>query len=73
VLVKLRGGGATGFMIDRLYNRQGDRLTFAWPIGQIVAHLLSRITWFDRVLTLVAFGWLLLRERSRAGRRTRVA
>jgi putative ABC transport system permease protein len=56
VLVKLRGSsGGAGFMIDSMYNKQGDRLTFAWPVGQLMAYLLSRVSWFDRVLTLVAY------------------
>jgi putative ABC transport system permease protein len=55
VLVKLRGGSpAAGQRLSMTYNRQGDRLTFAWPIGQIMAQLLNRIAWFDRVLALVA-------------------
>jgi putative ABC transport system permease protein len=55
VLVKLRGGSAVaGFQLDQFYNRQGDRLTFAWPIGRIVAQLFGKIAWFDRVLTLIA-------------------
>ncbi|HEX4647180.1 MAG TPA: ABC transporter permease, partial [Verrucomicrobiae bacterium] len=37
VLVKLRGGGTAGFRMDMMYNKQGNRLTFAWPIGQVMA------------------------------------
>jgi putative ABC transport system permease protein len=40
-----------------LYNKQGTRLTFAWPIGATMAELLNRISWFERVLALVA--WLV--------------
>jgi putative ABC transport system permease protein len=40
-----------------LYNKQGDRLTFAWPIGTVMAQLFDKIGWFDRVLALVA--WLV--------------
>lgn len=55
VLVKFRAGSpAAGFQLDMLYNRQGKRLTFAWPIGLIVAELFDKISWFDRVLELVA-------------------
>jgi putative ABC transport system permease protein len=52
-LVKLRTpiGGRT---LDMLYNRQGNRLTFAWPIGATMANLLDKISWIDRVLALVA-------------------
>ncbi len=54
VLVQLRSP-AGGFMLDNLYNRQGQRLTFAYPVGAIVADLFGKIGWFDRVLTLVAY------------------
>ena len=33
VLVKLKGGGPVGFQMDMMYNKQGNRLTFAWPIA----------------------------------------
>ena len=56
VLVKL-ASPAAGFQLDLLYNRQGNRLTFAFPIGAIVADLFGKIGWFDRVLSLVA--WLV--------------
>lgn len=53
VLVKLRSPLA-GRTLELLYNRQGNRLTFAWPIGATMAELLNKIGWFDRVLALVA-------------------
>ncbi len=56
VLVKLKAGSAiAGFQMDMMYNRQGNRLTFAWPIGAVIAELFDKIGWFDRVLTLVAY------------------
>jgi putative ABC transport system permease protein len=54
VLVKLRSPMA-GRTLELLYNRQGNRLTFAWPIGSTMAELLNKISWFDRVLALVAY------------------
>ena len=58
VLVKLKAGSAlAGFQMDMMYNKQGNRLTFAWPIGSVMASLFDKIGWFDRVLTLVA--WLV--------------
>ena len=57
VLVKLKGSGMAGFQLDELYNKKGNRLTFAWPIGTVMAGLFDKIGWFDRVLTLVA--WLV--------------
>ena len=55
VLVKLRGGGAVGFRMDMMYNKQGNRLTFAWPIATTIAELFDKIGWFDKVLALVAY------------------
>ena len=54
VLVQLRSPTA-GFMLDLMYNKQGNRLTFAYPVGAIVGELFAKIGWFDRVLTLVAY------------------
>lgn len=54
VLVKLRTPAA-GFHLDILYNKQGNRLTFAWPISQIIAQLFDKIGWFDRVLALISY------------------
>lgn len=55
-LVKLRDPAA-GFRLDQMYNRQGNQLTFAWPIGAVMAQLFDKIGWFERVLSLV--GWLV--------------
>jgi putative ABC transport system permease protein len=56
VLVKLKAGSAiAGFQMDMMYNKQGNRLTFAWPIGQVMAELFDKIGWFDRVLALIAY------------------
>jgi putative ABC transport system permease protein len=56
VLVKLKAGSAiSGFQMDMMYNKQGNRLTFAWPIGRVIAELFDKIGWFDRVLTLIAY------------------
>jgi putative ABC transport system permease protein len=54
VLIQLRAPSA-GFRLDLLYNKQGNRLTFAYPIGAIIADLFSKIGWFDQVLTLIAY------------------
>lgn len=56
VLVKLKAGSAaSGFQLDLMYNKQGNRLTFAWPIGRVMAELFDKIGWFDRVLALVSY------------------
>jgi putative ABC transport system permease protein len=54
VLIQLRAPSA-GFRLDLLYNKQGNKLTFAYPIGAIIADLFSKIGWFDQVLTLIAY------------------
>jgi putative ABC transport system permease protein len=54
VLIQLRSPSA-GFPMDMMYNRQGNRLTFAWPISAIVADLFARIGWFDQALALIAY------------------
>jgi putative ABC transport system permease protein len=56
VLVQLRAPTA-GLMLDMGINRQGNKLTFAYPIGMIVAELFNKIAWLDEVLTLIA--WLV--------------
>ena len=54
VLIQLRAPTG-GFMLDMMYNKQGNRLTFAYPVGAIVAELFGKIAWFDQVLALVAY------------------
>ena len=56
VLIQLRAPAA-GLMLNNLLNASGGRLTFAYPIGMIVAELFNKIAWLDRVLTLIA--WLV--------------
>lgn len=54
VLLQLRSPMA-GLQMDMMYNKQGNRLTFAYPVGAIVAELFGKISWFDKVLELVAY------------------
>jgi putative ABC transport system permease protein len=54
VLIQLRTASA-GFMLDMMYNKQGNRLTLAYPVGAIIAELFGKIAWFDQVLTLVGY------------------
>lgn len=54
VLVKLKSP-IMGRSLDQLYNRQGNRLTFAWPIGTIVVQLFDKVAWFQKVLELVSY------------------
>jgi putative ABC transport system permease protein len=54
VLVKLKSP-TLGRPMEVRYNREGSRLTFAWPIAQIMARFFERIVWFERVLTVVAY------------------
>jgi hypothetical protein len=45
VLLQLRAPTA-GFMLDMMYNKQGNKLTFAYPVGAIIAELFGQ----DRVV-----------------------
>jgi len=54
VLIKLRAPTA-GFMLDQMYNKQGDKMTFAFPIGAVMSQLFDKIGWFDKVLEAVAY------------------
>lgn len=56
VLIQLKASTA-GMMLDMQINKQGNKLTFAFPIGTIVAELFNKISWVDKVLTLLA--WLV--------------
>jgi putative ABC transport system permease protein len=56
VLLQLRAPTA-GLMLNNQLNATGGRLTFAYPIGTIVAELFNKLGWMDRVLTLLA--WLV--------------
>jgi putative ABC transport system permease protein len=56
VLIQLRAPTA-GLMLSNQINASGGKLTFAYPIGSIVAELFNKISWVDRVLTLLA--WLV--------------
>ncbi|MBA4136718.1 MAG: hypothetical protein C0518_05320 [Opitutus sp.] len=56
VLIQLRAASA-GVMLDTMINKQGNKMTFAYPIGTIVADMFNKISWVDKVLTLVA--WLV--------------
>ncbi len=56
VLLQLRAPTA-GLLMNSQLNASGGKLTFAYPIGSIVAELFNKISWVDRVLTLVA--WLV--------------
>jgi putative ABC transport system permease protein len=54
VLVRLKTPMA-GKQLEMLYNKQGNRLTFAWPISTILVQLFDKIAWFERVLALVSY------------------
>lgn len=56
VLIQLRAPSA-GLMLNNQLNGPGGHLTFAYPIGTIVAELFNKIAWLDQVLTLLA--WLV--------------
>ncbi|MEK9950469.1 MAG: hypothetical protein VW579_15000, partial [Verrucomicrobiales bacterium] len=54
VLIKLKQP-QSGFRMDMTINKQGNRLTFAWPVDQIMAQLFQKIGWFDKILAMVAY------------------
>jgi putative ABC transport system permease protein len=54
VLLQLRSPMA-GLQLDMMINKQGNRMTFAYPVSSIIAELFGKIAWFDQVLTLVAY------------------
>jgi len=56
VLVKLKQENPmSGFQLDMLYNKRGNKLTFAWPIGAILAKLFDKIAWFDKILAFISY------------------
>ncbi|AHF90337.1 hypothetical protein OPIT5_09095 [Opitutaceae bacterium TAV5] len=56
VLIKLRQANPmSGFQMDMLYNKRGNKFTFAWPIGAILARLFDKIAWFDRTLAFISY------------------
>jgi putative ABC transport system permease protein len=52
VLVKLRG--TSGMMMNQEINLQGNVMTFAWPIAQIMGQLFNKIAPVEMVLRAVA-------------------
>lgn len=54
VLLQFRAATA-GMMLDVMINKQGNRMTLAYPVGAIIADLFNKIGWVDRVLALVAY------------------
>jgi putative ABC transport system permease protein len=44
-----------GFTLQQIVNKQGDRATLAWPIGQVMVELFDKIGWMDKILELVAY------------------
>lgn len=56
VLIKLKQENPmSGFQLDMLYNKRGNKLTFAWPIGAILAKLFEKVAWFDRILAFISY------------------
>ena len=43
-----------GFQLDMMYNKQGDRLTLAWPANRTILQFFDKISWFDKILQAVA-------------------
>jgi putative ABC transport system permease protein len=56
-MLKLRSPEA-GFALDQQFNKQGKVATLAYPIGNVLADLFSKLGWVTRVLRVVA--WLVM-------------
>jgi putative ABC transport system permease protein len=41
--------------MDMRYNRQGNRLTLAWPVAAILADLFGKFAWFELALRAMAY------------------
>ncbi len=55
VLLKFKpGANMAGFQLDMLYNKQGNRLTLAWPANRTIIQFFEKISWFDKILQAVA-------------------
>ena len=55
VLLKFKqGANMAGFQLDMLYNKQGNRLTLAWPANRTIIQFFDKISWFDKVLQAMA-------------------
>ena len=48
---------AAGHRLNIMYNRQGDRLTLAWPVSLVISRFLDRFDWVLHLLTYLA--WLI--------------
>ena len=49
-----QGANMAGFQLDMLYNKQGNRLTLAWPANRTIVQFFDKISWFDKILQAVA-------------------
>ncbi len=54
VLLKFRSPLA-GKTLQMRYNGPEGKLTLAWPIGTIIAQLFDKVSWFDRILEMIAY------------------
>lgn len=56
VLIRFKPNArAAGFMLDMRYNRQGNRLTLAWPVSSILVDFFSKFAWFEQALEGLAY------------------
>lgn len=55
VLLKFKqGANMAGFQLDMLYNKQGNRLTLAWPANRTIIQFFDKISWIDKALQAMA-------------------
>ncbi|MEM9158042.1 MAG: FtsX-like permease family protein [Verrucomicrobiota bacterium] len=43
------------FQLNNLYNKQGNRLTLAWPVNSILMDFFRKISWFDKALQGIGY------------------
>ncbi len=51
VLLKLKG--KAGFMLQMMYNKQGNKLTFVWPTALVIRNFFAKTEWATLALKIV--------------------
>ena len=56
MLIRFKPGAkAAGLMLFTRYNRQGKRLTLAWPVASILGDLFAKFAWFEQAPQALAY------------------
>lgn len=59
VMLELEDPGA-GFNIKKKILEDGDDITFAWPVGTVIADLFSKLGWFREILGFVSYSVIIV-------------